>query len=409
MKQYWPFGESLAINTLCFMRDPVSFHPSLSISRLAFCLSPLLLCLTSLPAAALPDLFTRFSADREGLYAGEPFQLTLALHIAGDTLDKPVSISGLPSPDQLRLGPFQELPIETVTMEGQTYEVRRFRCRAEARIAGSIVLAPVLHGNRIQETRSYFFVQRQQIPVNIPTEPLTLIVRPLPEAGRPAKFSGAIGRFSFLATVDPQDVAVGDLITVTLRIEGDGLPDDFIPPRVSDRPGLKVYEMKPVAEESSGMLRTFRQTVVPSEATLSAIPAIAFTFFEARAGSYRTLTSGPFPLTFHAEKAPAHPIYAPPSSSAATSPVVTSAPPSARKANGGFNRLKNLLFGRQPITLSGDHEVIVRLAPSQSAQPLFTLKPGVTVFRESSTKGWTRISCRSGIGWIEDSAVSHDP
>ena len=87
---------------------------------------------------------------------------------------------------------------------------------------------------------------------------------------------------------------------------------------------------------------------------------------------------------------------------------VTLRHPTAYKANGGFNRLKNLLLRRQPITLSGDNEVVVRLAPSQSALPLFTLKPGVTVFRESSANGWTRISCRSGIGWIEDSAVHHD-
>jgi hypothetical protein len=350
----------------------------------------------------LPGLVARFSADRDGIYAGETFQLTLSLLISGETLDRPVSISGLPPADQLRLGPFQELPIENVTLEGRIYENRRFRCRAKAQSAGAIVLMPGLQGTLIQESRSYFFVQRQQRPVAVPVEPLTLIILPLPDTGRPPDFSGAVGRFSFQATAAPLDIAIGDLITVTLKIDGEGLPDPFTPPRVPDTPGLKVYEIKPVPEESSGSQCVFRQTVVPADASVQTIPALAFTFFDARAGHYRTQTSGPFPLTFHAERAPVQPIYSPPPSAVATSPAVSPSVPPTRPASGGLQRLKNRILRRQPAVIRGNREVAIRLAPSDSSKALFTLKPGATVFRESASGAWVRISCREGIGWVAE-------
>jgi hypothetical protein len=307
----------------------------------------------------------------------------------------------MPPPDQLHLSPFQELPIETATLENRTYETRRFRCRAKVRNAGSLALAPVLQGTVIQETRSYFFVQRQQRPVTIPVDPLTLAIRPVPDTGRPVDFSGAIGRFSFQASAAPLEVAVGDLITVTLRIEGEGLPDPFTPPRVPETPGLKLYEVKPVPDERSSYRRVFLQTVVPTDASLQAVPPITFTFFDARAGVYSTHTAGPFPLTFHAERAPAQSIYTPPSSSGPTSPAVAHhATLPVAPSVGWLERLRNLFMGRQPAAIRGNKEVTVRFAPSDSAKPLFALKPGATVFREMTSAGWARISCHEGIGWI---------
>jgi hypothetical protein len=370
-----------------------------SVRYRAFMLAFLLLAPHTLPAEPQPSLFVRFSTDREGLYSGESFQLTLAIHISGMNLDKPVAITGLPPTDQLRLGPFQELPIETVTLEGRPYEVRRFRCRAEARQDGLLLLSPTLEGTLIQETRSHFFVQRQQRPVSLPVQPLSLVIRPLPEAGRPADFSGAVGRFSLQATAVPLDVAVGDLITVTLRLEGEKLPDLFAPPRIPEGPGLRTYEMKPVPEETSGTQHVFRQTVVALDPSVPALPAITFTFFDARGGLYRTLTAGPFPLTFHSERMTAQPVYAPLTSSATIKPALASAPPSPR-TGGWFERLANKLLRRQPVIISGDRDLIVRMAPSDSSKTLFTLTPGSTVYREASFEGWIRISCPNGIGWI---------
>jgi hypothetical protein len=374
--------------------------------RLELCGVTLLLC-AGPAAAALPSLFARFSLDREGLYAGEQFQLTLTIYVSGENLDRQITISGLPSPDRLHLDPFQELATETVTLEDRTYETRRFRCRARCLAAGPIVLAPTLQGALVDIVRNYFFVQQRQRPVSVPVESCTLTVKALPDEGRPAGFSGAVGRFALQADAMPRDIAVGDLVTVTLRIIGEGLPDACTPPTVPEAPDIKTYEVKPVPEENNDAQRVFRQTLVPVAATVRAIPAVSFAYFDARQGQYRTLTAGPFPLAFHAERGPTQQIYVPTSGvTAAVSnrakPTGIAPPPSA----GWFTRLQNRLLGRRPATIGGKEDVTVRLAPADSAQPLFTLKPGVAVVIDSAAEGWVRVSCREGIGWVPDTAVT---
>lgn len=356
-------------------------------------------------ASAAPDIFARFTVDRNGIFAGEEFGLTLTLYAAGHALGKQISISGLPPADQLQLTPFQELAIGTAIQEGRSYETRPFRCRARAAQPRKIVIAPGLQGTIEEITRSYFFVQHSQRPVSIPVEPLALEIRPLPEAGRPASFSGAVGRFAFTASAAPLDVSVGDLVTVTFRIAGEGLPDTLPSPSVPETPGFRIYAAQRVPEESSGAQRVFRQTVVPTEAAAGSIPAVAFTYFDARAERYRTESAGPFPLTFHADRAPVQPIYVPPPSTATTSsasrPKAVPMPP----APGRFERLKNRLLARKLFVVSGPDEVTIRLAPSESARPLFTLKPGVAVSVESTVQGWSRITCREGIGWVPEKNI----
>jgi len=356
--------------------------------------------------ADLPPFFARFSADRTGIYAGEPFQLTLTVYVSDGNLDKPISISGLPQPDRLRLDPFQQLATENVSLEGHPYEARQFRARARGLVAGSLVLAPTIQGTLIETVRNYFFVQRHQRPMGIPVESLTLTLQPVPEAGRPAGFSGAVGTFAFRATATPLDLAVGDLVTVTLQIQGDPLPEGFVPPAVTDAPGLKTYEVKPVPEESTDTQQVFRQTVVPTESFVQAIPQVAFTYFDARAGGYRTLTGGPFPLTFHAERAPVQHLYTS-TQRLGTVSTPTGAPPvvTAPSETGWSGRVGQRVLAHHGSVAGGTNDITVRLAPSESAQMLFMLKPGTALTPEAPMEGWVRISCADGIGWIPETAV----
>jgi hypothetical protein len=366
----------------------------------------LLLLLFPCSLLAAPDYFARFSSDREGIYAGESFLLTLTLYVAGNSLGKQISISGLPPPERLTLSPFQELAIGTAMVDGRPYETRPFRCQARAPAAGTLVLAPALQGTIDQVVRNYFFVQRNQQPVHIPVEPLNLALLAPPETGRPRDFSGAVGRFVFRADAAPVDVAVGDLVTVTLRVQGEGLPDSFTPPSVPESPGFKNYGVEQVPGESSDSQRVFRQTVVPLDADARAIPAVSFTFFDARARGYRTQTAGPFPLTFHAERAPVQSIYKPSSTGGVPTTVASPAPVPAPPPSGWFARMKNHLVSRNTSVMTGTGEVTVRLAPSESARPLFTLKPGARVTREAESGGWVRLSCGEGIGWVPEANVA---
>lgn len=362
----------------------------------------------ALPARAAAPCFARFTIDRQTLYQGESFQLTLAIYSTGETLDKQISIANMPPATELQLRGFDELPIENTQLDGQSYDVRKFRTWARAPKAGPVTLFPRLDGTLVQVSRAFFFMSETRHPVHIQVEPLSIPVMPLPPGRAPTGFSGLVGQFSFKSSGAPLDIALGDLISITYRIEGDWLPDDFLKPQVIPENGLKVYEVKPLPDECSPTRVVYRQTVVPESPSLKVIPATELSYFDTRDRQFRTLRCGPFPVTYHQERTVTHPIYAPPRQDA---PSVASNQTSVSSAVNGsgstwWHLTWNRLCGIKEATLTGTGEMIVRFAPSESSRELFTMTPGATVRIESINDGWIRISCLKGTGWIQKTSIT---
>ena len=73
----------------------------------------------------------------------------------------------------------------------------------------------------------------QQKEVTLQSAPDAVKVMPLPAAGRPKNFSGGVGKFDVEATASTDKAAVGDPITLTLKITGSGnfdrISTDMIP------------------------------------------------------------------------------------------------------------------------------------------------------------------------------------
>ena len=363
----------------------------------------------SLPAFSAAPLFARLSPDRATIHAGEAFQIILTIHVTGETLAQQISIDGLPAPEQLQLYPFQELPNETVTLEGLPYEVRKFRAWARAPKAGSISLAPRLGGTFIQTTRLFFMMQESRRPTNIPVEPMTLSIQPLPEAGRPVDFSGLVGRFAFSVVPSPLNIALGDLINVTFTIEGDLVPDVYLKPGIRALPELKVYGLKPVAGESTPARQVFSQTIVPCSSTLTSIPPCSLSFFDTRQMRYTTLTTGPFPIHYHAERAPVQTVYSPTQTTAKTESTNTIGLVPHAEGLPLWTRIWQRLKHEKSAIITGNNEVQVFLAPSESSQKLFTLKPGTSVTTGSTNENWIYVSSPDGLGWIPATALAPSP
>jgi len=369
-------------------------------------IATLIVFMLCFPALSAAPLFARFSTDRAIIHAGEAFQITLAIHITGETLAPQISIDGLPPADPFQIYPFQELPVETVTLDGLPYEVRKFRAWARVSKAGSVSLAPRLNGTFIQTTRTFFMMQESRRPANIPVEALTLTIHPLPESGRPMNFSGLVGHFNFSVTPVPLNIALGDLITVTFKVEGDLLPATYLKPGVQSLPELKVYELKPVVGESTPSRHVFSQTIVPGNSNLAAIPACSLSFYDTQQMRYKTLIAGPFPIHFHAERAPVQSVYSTPQAAnkGEASNLMKNAP-----LGGGPSmsfRFWHWLKNENTATVIGRDAVQVFFAPSETSQKLFTIKPGTSLTHGETTDGWIYISTPDGMGWVRDTAIS---
>ncbi len=249
-------------------------------------------------------------------------------------------------------------------------------------------------------------MQESKRDASIPVESLTLSILPLPETGRPADFSGLVGRFQFSVVPTPLNIALGDLITVSFTLEGDLLPDLYLKPSIKPLPDLKVYELKAVAGESTPFRQVFSQTIVPGSSTLTAIPACSLSFFDTREKRYKTITAGPFPLHYHAERVTVQTVYSPTQTTAKANATNTPTLLPHSEGQTRWARFWQRIKHEESATITGTREIQVFLAPSESSQKLFSLQPGKTVTLGATNEDWIYISAPEGMGWIPITTIT---
>ena len=136
------------------------------------------------------------------------------------------------------------------------------------------------------------------------SEELQIEVLPLPEQGRPAEFTGAVGRFQLSVEAQPTRVAVGDPVTLRVLVEGEGNMAAVQPLQVDTAAGVKLYDPKVEEEERItngvyGGRRLFEYILIPEQGGTLNIPPLRFAYFDPHQGHYEVLKSAP--ITIYSE------------------------------------------------------------------------------------------------------------
>ncbi|HXY60773.1 MAG TPA: BatD family protein, partial [Chthoniobacterales bacterium] len=141
----------------------------------------------------------------------------------------------------------------------------------------------------------------------IRSDVVTFTVKALPP-NAPANFSGAIGNFAMAVDAKPKDVQVGDPITVTATISGRGNFDRVSGPTLEDEHGWHKYppSSKFNQDDDVGISgkKTFETVVAPNEKK-TAVPPLAFSYFDPIKENYVTLRSDPVAVQVEGAAAPA--------------------------------------------------------------------------------------------------------
>lgn len=133
--------------------------------------------------------------------------------------------------------------------------------------------------------------------------PRTLRVLALPEAGRPAEFSGAVGRFTVTADAAAREVTAGESFRVVLTITaaGDGNLERFPAPRLD---GLRGFHVLGAIDDNGRVRRAITYDVAALGAEVKEFPAIRFAYFDpAPPGAYRETATAPIPIVVRASPA----------------------------------------------------------------------------------------------------------
>lgn len=134
-------------------------------------------------------------------------------------------------------------------------------------------------------------------PMTLKAPATTISVLSLPSAGRPAGFSGAVGSFDVRSQATPAKVALGDPLTVTLSVDGQGNFDRVSSSEVPSDAAWKTY--RPDAtfspQDNVGLRGTkkFDQAVVPLQPGDLHVPSLEFSYFDPKLREYVTRRTAP--------------------------------------------------------------------------------------------------------------------
>lgn len=124
----------------------------------------------------------------------------------------------------------------------------------------------------------------------------SIIVKPLPEKGKPIDFTGAVGSFDFTVTTSKKELKATESLLAKIEVQGNGNLKLFELPKPNVPSSLEVYEpekdenIKTTLEGMSGT-RSESYTIVPQYKGKYPIPSISFSYFDLKTESYKRLTS----------------------------------------------------------------------------------------------------------------------
>jgi len=263
------------------------------------------------------DLFVQVTADQRQAYQGEAILLTYTLYTR-------VSVQGYDITQVPRAEGFwtEEFPppptgpeVRDVTLSGRVYKAAMIRRVAVFPTrSGDLVVDPLEATCQVQveerprRTRDPFdmlfnspFLRYRTEQRAIKTAPLKIKVLPLPEAGRPADFSGAVGQYGLKVTLDRHAARTNEALTMTVHFSGSGNLKMLPPPDYPAPPDFEMYEPKESLwqDKSKGKVsgtKTFEYVLIPRFAGTQKIPPVRFTFFNPATKKYETLEGGGFEI-----------------------------------------------------------------------------------------------------------------
>ncbi|MDN3514272.1 MAG: BatD family protein [Candidatus Brocadia sp.] len=153
----------------------------------------------------------------------------------------------------------------------------------------------------------FFGRDQKKYPIERATNLITLKVKSLPEQGKPREFDGAVGTYNMEVSTKAQRVRVGDPITLSLSVYGEGNIQTINEPVliIKNENDFKLYpaESNTQITNREDLIRgrkVFSKVIEPQKTDLKYTPAVVFCFFDPRAGQYRTITKEPIPIIVEA-------------------------------------------------------------------------------------------------------------
>ena len=304
---------------------------------------------------------------------GEPCAIILELDVDRKASLDQIRVGGLPEgkDDSIAYGSLENLADGKSATAGHVVKRIRLPVRflAPAQWEASLTVEGMV--GTVQGGSSFFRNFGQRL------DPLRIEAKPLPDHGRPANFSGAVGRrFEMKQTLDRDQVRPNDLVTATYALTFNGYCPSNIYPNVEHlSKEFKAYEPKEVERTDRRVVWT--QMLVPRTAQATNTALVSVHYYNPHTQRYEVARAYPLKLTFVSTEA------------ASTENTSVSVNDSIDKSKTSADEEGD------PAT----HPVVLRFAPSDASPVIAKLPPGTPVKELATWNGWRRLETPRAIGW----------
>jgi hypothetical protein len=287
----------------------------------------------ALPPAQSDDFKLRLDVSEQRCYVGQPVILTLTWYVGRNVEefqfnvpildDKRFEISAFnENIDPAQQDNYVRIPLGAdvaigrkgqATLDGREFLTVKFERVLIPKQPGTVNIPQATvsmravqgyqrRGNRAFDdffSDSFFGRRAVYEDLVVPSNAPTLEVAELPEAGRPAGFSGLVGSFEVEAEATPTEISVGDPITLSVRLKGPRYLQNVTLPPLETQPSL-ARDFRIPEERATGVIRgntkVFTQTLRATHSGVSEIPPIEIPYFDPKTGRYEIARSQPIAL-----------------------------------------------------------------------------------------------------------------
>ena len=292
--------------------------------------------------------FAQWVLPKTSLYVGEAVPAELWLYVDKRAQCQLQQVTAKADGINVTLQKLERLQPRDVTKDGRDMNLVVFKAAITPVKAGNLTLAPaeinavaVLPQKRPRAPKmpggfdaffnDPFFNQAFNAPqqVSIHSDPVDIEAKPLPAAGKPRDFSGAVGQFTMETQAAPQSVKAGDPVTLTATVKGIGSFDRMNAPAIADTPGWRAYPPSGKFQQDDAVgisgEKIFEAALIP-ETAQTELPPITFSFFNPSTEKYETLKADRLAVTVEGSAPQPSPVAPSLAAAPSATPGVAAAP-----------------------------------------------------------------------------------
>jgi len=257
------------------------------------------------------NMFVRLETDKKTAYVGEPVVATYKLYTRLKSESNMVKNPGFNGFSVLDMQAPNDVSYHTEKFEGREYNVYIIRkVQLYPLLSGSLDLGVVEIENNVQFIKAEYLNQRQDIfddfanatippegieiqKVTLQSKPLSIEIKPLPDAGKPAGFKGAVGKFTVEARVEKNSFTTDDDGKMAIIVSGEGNLQMINAPEIAWPQGVDGFESKATDDLFKGTVpvsgrKIFEFPFNVSKPGTYILPALEFSYFDNHDAKYKS-------------------------------------------------------------------------------------------------------------------------